>query len=72
MAGGGNFLHRVISYVVNEVVVNSLANNPSFQRFAVRTSRRIEDISNKAVQKKQELAEQIKDISKNIESFKNQ
>ncbi|KAJ6425258.1 hypothetical protein OIU79_028185, partial [Salix purpurea] len=23
---GGNFMHRVISYVVNELVVNSLAN----------------------------------------------
>ena len=23
---GGNFLHRVLSYVVNEVLVNSLAN----------------------------------------------
>ncbi|XP_027353004.1 uncharacterized protein LOC113863573 [Abrus precatorius] len=72
MAGGANFMNRVISYVVNEVVVNGLANSPAFQRFAVRTSKRIEDISSKAVQKKQELAEQIKDISKNMESFKNQ
>ncbi|KAJ0087914.1 hypothetical protein Patl1_31363 [Pistacia atlantica] len=44
---------------------------PAFQRFAVRTSRRIEDISSKAVQKRQELAEQMKDFSKNFES-KNQ
>ncbi|KAK7395090.1 hypothetical protein VNO78_15632 [Psophocarpus tetragonolobus] len=72
MAGGANFMQRVLSYVVNEVVVNGLANSPAFQRFAVRTSKRIEDISNKAVQKRQELAEQIKDISKNMESFKNQ
>ena len=71
MAGGANFVQRVLSYVVNEVVVNGLANSPAFQRFAVRTSKRIEDISNKAVQKRQELAEQIKDISKNMESFKN-
>ncbi|RDY11231.1 hypothetical protein CR513_04140, partial [Mucuna pruriens] len=41
--------------------------SPAFQRFAVRTSKRIEDISSKAVQKRQELAEQIKDISKNME-----
>ncbi|KAG4938849.1 hypothetical protein JHK84_045044 [Glycine max] len=67
MAGGANFVQRVLSYVVNEVVVNGLANSPAFQRFAVRTSKRIEDISNKAVQKRQELAEQIKDISKNME-----
>ncbi|KAI4353377.1 hypothetical protein L6164_002334 [Bauhinia variegata] len=65
---GGNFMQRVISYVVNEMVVNGLANSPAFQRFAVRTSRRIEDISSKAAQKKQELAEQLKDVS---ETFKN-
>ena len=65
-------MHRVISYVVNEVVVNGLANSPAFQRFAVRTSKRIEEISSKAVQKRQELAEQVKDLSKNFENFKNQ
>ena len=26
LMAGGNFMHRVISYVVNEVLVNSLAN----------------------------------------------
>ncbi|CAL0328296.1 unnamed protein product [Lupinus luteus] len=70
MAGGGNFVHRVLSYVVNELVVNGLANNPSFQRFAVRTSKQIEDISVKAVRTKQEITEQLKDMTKNIESFK--
>ncbi|OAY41505.1 uncharacterized protein LOC110622278 [Manihot esculenta] len=69
---GGNFMHRVISYVVNELVVNGLANSPAFQRFAVRTSRKIEDISNIAEKRRKELAEQMKDFSKNIESFKNQ
>ncbi|KAL3585780.1 hypothetical protein D5086_012647 [Populus alba] len=64
---GGNFVHRVLSYVVNELVVNGLANSPAFQRFAVRTSRRIDDISNIAAKKKQELAEQMKDLSKNID-----
>ncbi|GMH05125.1 hypothetical protein Nepgr_006965 [Nepenthes gracilis] len=70
---GGNFLHRIVSYVVNELVVESLANSPAFQRFAVRTSRRLEDISNMATQKRQELAEQIKEVSKNFEEpFKHQ
>ncbi|XP_052172915.1 uncharacterized protein LOC127788541 [Diospyros lotus] len=69
---GGNFVHRVMSYVVNELVVNALANSPAFQRFAVRTSRRMEDISSKAVQKRQELNELVKDLSKNFENFKNQ
>lgn len=26
MAGGGNFIHRVLSYVANELIVNGLAN----------------------------------------------
>ncbi|XP_021289827.1 uncharacterized protein LOC110420785 [Herrania umbratica] len=65
---GGNFMHRVISYVVNELVVDRLANSPAFQRFAVRTSKKIEDISSMAEQKRQELAEQMKEITKNIDS----
>lgn len=72
MAGGGNFIHRVISYVANELIVNGLANSPSFQRFAVRTSRKVEDLSKMAEQTKREIADQIKDASKNFESFKNQ
>ncbi|XAR55810.1 hypothetical protein NMG60_11036016 [Bertholletia excelsa] len=69
---GGNFMHRVISYVVNEIVVNGLANSPAFQRFAVRTSKRIEDISKQAAEKRQVIAEQMKDFSKNFEDFKKQ
>ncbi|PON92204.1 Copper chaperone SCO1/SenC [Trema orientale] len=67
---GGNFMHRVVSYLVNELLVNSLANSPAIQRFAVRTSTRIEDMSNIALKKRQELAEQMKDLSKNFESNK--
>ncbi|KAM3205152.1 putative protein isoform X1 [Capsicum annuum] len=72
MAGGGNFIHRVISYVANELIVNGLSNSASFQRFAVRTNRRMEDLSKLAQQKRQEIADQVKDVSKNFESFKNQ
>ncbi|KAL8509122.1 hypothetical protein ACS0TY_016350 [Phlomoides rotata] len=72
MAGGGNFIHRVLSYVANEVIVNGLANSPKFQRFAVRTSRKMDELSDIAAQKKKELAEQLKDASKNFEQFKNQ
>ena len=71
MAGGGNFVHRVMSYLVNELLVDSLANSRAFQRFAVKTSKRIEDIQNIAAKKKEQLAEQMKDFSKNMEdSFK--
>ncbi|KAG9157893.1 hypothetical protein Leryth_000075 [Lithospermum erythrorhizon] len=68
MAGGGNFIHRVLTYVANELIVNGLANSPAFQRFAVRSSKRMEDLANIAVQKKKEIAEQVKDLSKNMES----
>ncbi|XVE76571.1 hypothetical protein DITRI_Ditri12bG0184200 [Diplodiscus trichospermus] len=64
---GGNFMHRVMSYVINEIVVDRLANSPAFQRFAVRTSKKIEDISSTAARKRQELAEQMKELTKNME-----
>ncbi|KAL0338171.1 UNVERIFIED_CONTAM: hypothetical protein Sangu_1339200 [Sesamum angustifolium] len=67
MAGGGNFIHRVVSYVANELIVNGLANSPRFQRFAVRTSKKLEEYSEIAAQKKREIAEQLKDASKNFE-----
>ncbi|KAL6278161.1 hypothetical protein ACE6H2_021762 [Prunus campanulata] len=67
MAGGANFMNRVVSYLVNEVLVNSLANSRAFQRFAVRTSKRIEDISSIAAKKKEQLAEQMKDLSRNMD-----
>ncbi|PKU72210.1 hypothetical protein MA16_Dca006803 [Dendrobium catenatum] len=64
---GGNFLGRIIGYVVNELVVEGLANNPTFQRFAVRTSKTLQDLSIKAEQTKQEVAEQIKEASRNFD-----
>ncbi|KAL6503258.1 hypothetical protein OROHE_023887 [Orobanche hederae] len=79
MAGGGNFGFRVFSYLINEVVVNGLANRClpmmtsilRFQRFAVRTSKKLEDLTDIAAQKKKELAEQMKDISQKFDPFKN-
>ncbi|KAL8152598.1 hypothetical protein V2J09_010358 [Rumex salicifolius] len=67
---GGNFLHRVITYVANELVVNGLANSPSFQRFAVRTSRKIEDISKMAAKTKQEVSEKVKDATSDMHEHK--
>ncbi|KAK4392323.1 hypothetical protein Sango_2010100 [Sesamum angolense] len=40
---------------------------PRFQRFAVRTSKKMEEFSDIAAQKKKELAEQMKDVSRNFE-----
>uniref|UniRef100_A0A1J3JUA8 Uncharacterized protein n=2 Tax=Noccaea caerulescens TaxID=107243 RepID=A0A1J3JUA8_NOCCA len=70
MAGGGNFIARVISYVANEVIVNGLANSHAFQRFAVRTSKRIENISKLAEESKQKVAQHMEELSKNTDSFK--
>ncbi|KAJ0962505.1 hypothetical protein J5N97_027627 [Dioscorea zingiberensis] len=64
---GGNFMGRVISYLVNEIVVEGLANNPTFQRLAVRTSKTIEEVSSKAARMREEIAEQLKDASKNVD-----
>ncbi|PKI39548.1 uncharacterized protein LOC116195512 [Punica granatum] len=65
---GGNFMGRVMQYLVNELVVNGLANSPAFQRFAVRTSKRMEEVANIAAQKKKEIAEKVKDLSEELES----
>jgi hypothetical protein len=64
MAGrGGNFIARVLQYVVNELLVDRLANNQSFQRFAVRSSKAIEEMTQKGVQTKEELTNQLKSYS---------
>ncbi|KAH9543144.1 hypothetical protein CY35_13G047000 [Sphagnum magellanicum] len=67
MSGRGNFLARVVQYVVNELVVDRLANNASFQRFAVMSSKAIEDVAQKGLQAREELTHQLKVYS---ESFK--
>nr|XP_043636856.1 uncharacterized protein LOC122607854 isoform X2 [Erigeron canadensis] len=65
---GGNFVQRVISYVVNEVLVDGLANSRTFQKFAVRTSKSLEDISKTAAKKRQQIAEQVKEMSRDFQS----
>lgn len=36
MAGGGNFIGRVISYVANELIVNGLSNRyPTYSHFSI-------------------------------------
>ncbi|KAF2614649.1 hypothetical protein F2Q70_00006983 [Brassica cretica] len=82
MAGGGNFIGRVISYVANELIVNGLflifdmalnlntAYPHAFQRFAVRTSKRIENISKMAAESKEKVAQHMEELSKNSDTFK--
>ncbi|VVB12856.1 unnamed protein product [Arabis nemorensis] len=67
MAGGGNFFGRVFTYLANELIVNGLANSHAFQRFAVRTSKRIENISKMAAENKEKVAQHMEEISKNMD-----
>jgi hypothetical protein len=38
------FVQRVANYIANEVLIKGLANSRIFQRFAVRTDARIQDL----------------------------
>lgn len=38
------FFGRVFGYVFNELLVNGLANNRSFQQFAVRTDKALREV----------------------------
>ncbi|KAJ7299304.1 hypothetical protein O6H91_12G036500 [Diphasiastrum complanatum] len=66
MAGGGkvmSFVARTMQYVVNELLVDRLSNNVTFQKFAVRSAKTIEDITQKGFQTKEELAVKLKTFS---------
>ncbi|XP_057818758.1 uncharacterized protein LOC131031612 isoform X2 [Cryptomeria japonica] len=65
---GGNFMNRVLHYVINELLVDRLANSHSFQRFAVKSSKAIQELSQKGIQKREELAEQLKKVSETWKS----
>ncbi|KAF0892989.1 hypothetical protein E2562_021291 [Oryza meyeriana var. granulata] len=70
MAGGGNLFGRVLSYVVNEFIVEGLANNRAFQRFAVRTNKSLENLSSKAKEVREELSEQWRNARGNDDAVK--
>ena len=42
-----SFFQRVFQYVFNEALVNGLANNRLFQRFAIRSNEMFNDLSKK-------------------------
>ncbi|KAA6424206.1 MAG: hypothetical protein FRX49_06165 [Trebouxia sp. A1-2] len=58
------FFQRVFSYVFNEVLVNTLANSKSFQRFAVRTTHMVEEMSKKGVDTQGQLGEKAAEFQK--------
>uniref|UniRef100_A0ACD5UTG0 Uncharacterized protein n=1 Tax=Avena sativa TaxID=4498 RepID=A0ACD5UTG0_AVESA len=67
---GGNLFGRALSYVVNQFLVEGLANNRAFQRFAVRTNRTFENLSSKAKEVKQEVSEKWKDVRGQDDHFR--
>uniref|UniRef100_A0A7S0ZDT4 Uncharacterized protein n=1 Tax=Timspurckia oligopyrenoides TaxID=708627 RepID=A0A7S0ZDT4_9RHOD len=52
-----NIIARVAQWLANELIVKGLANNPSFQRFAVRTHEQTQKLAEKAAKSSKELAE---------------
>ena len=45
------FVQRVANWLANEVVVKTLSNNKSFQRFALRTDHKVQEIKKAVVEK---------------------
>lgn len=55
--GLGSLFGRVFQWLANEVIVKSLAENPGFQRFAVRSSEQAKQMSKSASQAVRNIAE---------------
>lgn len=55
--GAGGFFGRLVQWLANEVIVKGLANNPTFQRFAVRSSQQAKEISKSAAEAAKSLSE---------------
>nr|ACG45961.1 hypothetical protein [Zea mays] len=67
---GGKLFGRALSYVVNQFLVEGLANNRAVQRFAVKTNKTLESLSSKAKEMREELSEQFKDARGQKDHFK--
>ncbi|KAK9821110.1 hypothetical protein WJX81_007072 [Elliptochloris bilobata] len=52
-----SFFQRLLSHVVNQVLVETLANSRTFQRFAVRSSVWMQDASKKTAEQQLKLQE---------------
>eukprot|EP00884_Botryococcus_braunii_P007396 jgi/Botrbrau1/16658/Bobra.0068s0074.1 len=58
------FFSRIINYVVNQVLVDGLANNPTFQRFAIKSNAQLEQLAKQAAEQKAKLGEQTSSFIK--------
>eukprot|EP00891_Asterochloris_glomerata_P009790 jgi/Astpho2/9790/Aster-03763 len=59
-----SFFQRVFGYIFNEVLVNSLANSRTFQRFAIRSTHMIEELTKKGVDKQGQIGDKAAEFSK--------
>lgn len=57
MAGPGGLFGRIAQWLANEVIVKGLANNPAFQRFAVRSSQRATELTKSAAEAAKNVSE---------------
>lgn len=55
--GPGGIFARVAQWLANEVIVKGLANNPSFQRFAVRSAQQAQQLTKSAAEAAKTMAE---------------
>lgn len=55
--GPGNLFARVMQWLASEVIVKGLANSPTFQRFAVRSSQQAKELSKSATDVMKNIAE---------------
>eukprot|EP00177_Eucheuma_denticulatum_P005407 GFKZ01009832.1.p1 GENE.GFKZ01009832.1~~GFKZ01009832.1.p1 ORF type:complete len:103 (-),score=14.64 GFKZ01009832.1:438-746(-) len=63
---------RIAQWLANEVIVKGLSNNPSFQRFAVRSSQQAKELSKSATEaaKNFSQAESIQQLRKDSEDLR--
>lgn len=57
MVGPGGLFGRIAQWLANEVIVKGLSNNPAFQRFAVRSSQRANELTKSAAEATKNLTE---------------
>eukprot|EP00240_Pyramimonas_obovata_P014715 CAMPEP_0118936594 /NCGR_PEP_ID=MMETSP1169-20130426/19600_1 /TAXON_ID=36882 /ORGANISM="Pyramimonas obovata, Strain CCMP722" /LENGTH=218 /DNA_ID=CAMNT_0006879903 /DNA_START=60 /DNA_END=714 /DNA_ORIENTATION=+ len=54
-----SFFQRIASYVVNEVLVDTLANSKSFQRFAINSNAKMQELAKKSAEAKKVFNEEL-------------
>lgn len=63
------FFQRLVSYVVNDVAVKTLANSRAFQRFALKTHYHVEDAKTMASTGANTLASLIEKNAPKVKEF---